>query len=132
NVDAGRGPTAAVVAAMALRRPITPPAGTVWIATPVRLIAGMSSVHLDRRSILRLSADDLAALAEEFGHVFHDSGFVLEPLESGDFLLFGPSVDVAHELEPARLLGSDVAEARQSRISDPSLPRLSTESRKGI
>jgi hypothetical protein len=117
----------ATVAAIALPHPLTLPDGTVWMATPVHLIAGMSSVHLERRSILRLSADDLVVLADEFRRVFQDSGFVLEPLTTGDFLLSGPPISTANELEPARLLGSDVAEARQSRVSEPALRRLTTE-----
>jgi len=73
----------ATVAAAALA---TQQARTVWMATPVHLVAGLTSLHLDRRSTLRLSTDDLTALAAEFRRVFHDSGFVLEPLASGEFL----------------------------------------------
>jgi hypothetical protein len=127
SADPSGGVAAATVAAMGLHRPPLVPAGTVWMATPVHLIAGMSSVHLDRRSILRLTADDLAKLSEEFRRVFHDSGFVLEPLDSGDFLLFGPPMNVGQELEPARLLGSNVAEAPEARVSDPALRRLTAE-----
>ena len=99
----------------------------VWMATPVHLVAGLTSLHLDRRSVLRLSADDLTALATEFRRVFHDSGFVLEPLGSGDFLLFGPQMPVAQTLEPARAVGSSIADARPAGAGDPALRRLGAE-----
>jgi len=97
----------------------------VWLATPVSLVAGLTSAHLDRRGILRLSAADLTALAAEFRRVFHDSGFVLEPLDSGDFLLFGPQLRVAQMLEPARAMGNSIANALGS--GDPALRRLGAE-----
>ena len=97
----------------------------VWLATPVSLVAGLTSVHLDRRGILRLSAADLTAFAAEFRRVFHDSGFVLEPLDSGDFLLFGPQLPVAPMLEPARAMGNSIADALGS--GDPALRRLGAE-----
>ena len=97
----------------------------VWMATPVHLVAGLTSVHLDRRSILRLSTEDLAALAKEFRRVFHDSGFVLEPLDSGDFLLLGPQIPVAQTSEPARAMGNSIADALGA--GDPALRRLGAE-----
>jgi len=96
-----------------------------WVATPVSLVAGLTSVHLDRRGILRLSAADLTALTAEFRRVFHDSGFVLEPLDSGDFLLFGPQISAAQTLEPARAIGTSLAEALGA--GDPALRRLGAE-----
>ena len=60
---------------------------TAWIATPVHLIAGLTSLHLDRRSILRLPAPDLESLAQDFNRTFAGSDLFLRPLPSGDFLL---------------------------------------------
>jgi hypothetical protein len=122
----------ATIAAIALARGTTaskpaPPLAMVWMATPVHLVAGLTAVHLDRRSILRLCADDLTALATEFGRVFHDSGFLLEPLDSGDFLLFGPQLPVAQTLEPARAMGSSIADAQPVGAADPALRRLGAE-----
>jgi hypothetical protein len=99
----------------------------VWMATPVHLVAGLTSLHLDRRSILRLSIDDLAAFATEFRRVFHDSGFVLEPLDSGDFLLFGPQMSIAQTVEPARAMGTSIADAQPVGTGDPALRRLGAE-----
>jgi hypothetical protein len=100
---------------------------TVWIATPIHLVTSLSSLHLDRRSILRLSPEDANALATEFQRVFHDSGFALRPLESGDFLLLGPPMQVADELEPARVMGESVADAQRRNGTDPTLRRLGAE-----
>jgi hypothetical protein len=97
------------------------------MATPVHLVAGLTSLHLDRRSILRLSADDLTALATEFRRVFHDSGFVLEPLDSGEFLLLGPQMPVAQMPEPARAMGSSLADAQPVGAGDVALRRLGAE-----
>jgi hypothetical protein len=47
--------------------------GSAWFATPVHLIASLTRLHLDRRSLLRLSAEDLAKLSEDFGRSFGDS-----------------------------------------------------------
>jgi hypothetical protein len=122
----------ATVAALTLSAPASAPSEPaqqhmVWVATPVHLVAGLTSLHLDRRSILRLSADDLTALTTEFRRVFHDSGFVLEPLGSGDFLLFGPQMPVAQTLEPARAIGNSIADARPAGAGDPALRRLGAE-----
>jgi hypothetical protein len=121
--------TALMPSRQALAAPADSPApqqaAAVWMATPVHLVAGLTSVHLDRRGILRLSAADLTALATEFRRVFHDSGFVLEPLDSGDFLLFGPRMPVGHMLEPERAMGASIADALGA--SDPALRRLGAE-----
>jgi hypothetical protein len=97
------------------------------IATPVSLIAGMTSIHLDRRSILRLSPSDQAALAADFQRVFHDSGFYLQPLDAGDFVMLGPSMPIAETSEPARLSGAIMADARGAGAANQTLLRLGAE-----
>jgi hypothetical protein len=98
-----------------------------WMATPVHLVAGLTSVHVDRRSILRLDANDQSALATDFQRVFHDSGFELRPLDSGDFLVLGPPIPPAETLEPARAMGASIADARGANVPDPALRRLGAE-----
>jgi hypothetical protein len=56
--------------------------------------------------------------------VFHDTGFVLEPLASGDFLLLAPQMPVAQTSEPARAIGNSIADAQPG---DPALRRLGAE-----
>jgi hypothetical protein len=99
----------------------------ILMATPVNLIAGMTSIHLDRRSILRLDANDQAALATDFQRVFHDSGFHLQPLDAGDFMMLGPQMPIAASVEPARLLGASMADARGGGATNPALLRLGAE-----
>jgi hypothetical protein len=84
----------------------------------------MTSVHVDRRSILRLDAVDQTTLAADFQRVFHDSGFHLQPLEAGDFLMLGPETPRAESREPARALGSSMVERSDSSIA---LRRLGAE-----
>jgi hypothetical protein len=99
----------------------------VWMATPVHLVAGLTSLHLDRRSILRLGAEESATLAAEFHRVFDDSGFELQPLDSGDFLLFGPQLPLTETSEPARAMGASIADAQRASAVDPTLRRLGAE-----
>ena len=66
-------------------------------------------VHVDRRSMLRLDDNDQSTLAADFQRVFHDSGFELRPLDSGDFLVLGPQMPHVETLEPARSMGASIA-----------------------
>jgi len=100
------------------------PGSVAWIATPMHLIAGMTSVHVDRRSILRLDPDDQTALAADFRRVFHDSGFNLQPLEAGDFLMLGPAMPSAEAEEPARAMGAGMS---QQSGTTPALRKLGAE-----
>jgi len=115
------GPAAVAAAALQV------PTSTVWMATPMHLIAGLTSVHVDRRSILRLDANDQTALVADFQRVFHDSGFQLQPLASGDFLMLGPQMPIADTPEPARTLGAGIADAQRSGAANPALRRLGDE-----
>ena len=100
---------------------------TVWLATPVHLLAGLTNLHFDRRSILHLPTDQAEALAEEFARLFRDSGFFLEPLASGDFLLFGPSIPLPQTREPAKCIGEEVSEGLPRGPGSAPLRRLSAE-----
>jgi hypothetical protein len=116
----------ASVAAAALED--APADGAVWLATPLHLIAGLTSLHFDRRSVLRLPAAELEALTASFRDTFRGSGFDLRPLVSGDLLLTGPEVaPPATTTEPARLLLTPVAEALPMGGGAPALRRLGAE-----
>jgi hypothetical protein len=86
-------------------------AGFLWLATPVHLVTGLTSLHLEQRGLLRLPMTTLRMLAEDFGNVFHGSGFKLTPLASGGFLVAGPAVSSGDTLEPARCIGVDIGAA---------------------
>jgi hypothetical protein len=99
-------------------------AGSVWLATPVHLGAGLTSVHMDNRGLLKLPMATLATLAKDFHKVFHGSGFALEPLASGGFLLLGRAPLKARALEPARCVGASMA---ANLPGAPTLRRLGAE-----
>jgi hypothetical protein len=109
----GRGDLAAEpaarVAALCLRD--AGRAGFLWLSTPLHLIAGLTSLHLEQRGLLRLPLATLRILAQDFHKVFHGTGFTLEPLPSGGFLLSGPAVSEPRTVEPARCVGMDVGAA---------------------
>jgi hypothetical protein len=119
--------SAGTVAATTLTPADTPALPRVWMATPVHLVAGLTTLHLDRRSVLRLEAAEAMRLRDEFRRVFHDSGFELRSLDSGDFLLFGTPVAEGGPPEPARALGANMAEAQRAGAADPALRRLGAE-----
>jgi hypothetical protein len=99
----------------------------VWIATPVHLVAGLASVHLDARGLLRVEPEARRALAQDFNAVFAESGFRLEALASAGFLITGPRVDDLDTVEPARILGASVTEVLPAASNAPTLRRLVAE-----
>jgi hypothetical protein len=108
----------ALTAPMVSPRPPAPMARTAWLAMPLHLIASLTSVHLDRRSLLRLSSAEAAGFATDFNQTFRDPdpalSLRLHPLSSGEFLLSAPASFEATTTEPARALVAGL---------EPSLPR---------
>jgi hypothetical protein len=100
-------------------------AATTWMATPLYLAAGLTTLHFDARGILRLSAGELEALALDFSRAFHDVSLV--PLESGEFLLLQSVAPVAITTEPARIVGGNVAASLPKGAGAPTLRRLGAE-----
>ncbi len=116
----------ASVAAAALEN--APADRAVWLATPVHLIAGLTSLHFDRRSLLHLPGAELEALAADFRDTFNGSGFDLRPLEGGELLLCAPRVSgPVTTAEPARLPLTAIAEALPVGEGAPALRRLGAE-----
>ncbi|MDE2049970.1 MAG: hypothetical protein KGJ72_03045 [Gammaproteobacteria bacterium] len=100
----------------------------VWIATPVHLTAGLTSLHFDRRSLLRLPDAELEALAASFRATFRGSGFDLHPLAGGELLLSGARGQApSSTTEPARMLLTSVAEALPAGEGAAALRRLGAE-----
>jgi hypothetical protein len=123
GADVGAIATVAAASTPSAAR-LVAPGSVAWVATPMHLIAGMTSIHVDRRSILRLDASDQEMLAADFQRVFHDSGFHLRPLEAGDFLMLGPQMPLTDGEEPARALGGSMG---QHADSSTALRRLGAE-----
>ena len=101
--------------------------GRAWFATPVHLIPGLTSVHLDRRGILKLSAADLSRFAHDFAQAFGDSEFVLETSNSGIFIMRSRDSINAHTTEPARAVVSDLQTSLPTGPNAPALRRLGAE-----
>jgi len=100
---------------------------TCWIATPLHLTAGLARVHLDHRGVLALSGAELATLAAAFAATFGASGHALTPLPSGELLLQTPGVAPLRTVEPARCIGSDLAQALPQGAAAAPLRRLVAE-----
>jgi hypothetical protein len=99
----------------------------VWFATPVHLLAGLTSLHLDYRSLLRLPADDLTSLARDFTTTFGDYDFHLSPLASGALLLQSRDTVEAVTTEPARALARELEASLPSGPDAAVLKRLGAE-----
>ena len=124
-----RNSAATLSADSASTPPASPPIlnGTTWLATPVHLIAGLTSLHLDRRSILRLSPTDCESFANDFNRTFAGSDLLLKPLPSGDFLLHGPATLIGSTTEPARALVADLEASLPKGTDAKPLKRLGAE-----
>jgi hypothetical protein len=100
---------------------------TAWIATPVQLVAGLTSVHLPARGILRLAPLELAGLADGFRRAFDGSGLALHPLPCGELLLFTAGMPPLATLEPARAAVADLAQSLPQGPQAAGLRRLGAE-----
>lgn len=122
--DLARAAPAAVAAASAAR---ACGEGSVWIANPIHLIAGLTSLHLDYQGLLRLPAQDLTRLAEDFANTFGEAEFHLEALESGPFLLRTSRTLDALTTEPSRVLARELQTSLPNGPDAPILKRLGAE-----
>jgi hypothetical protein len=100
---------------------------TRWIATPVELLAGLSSVHLGQRGIVRLTPPERTALCAAFARTFGESGFTLWPLSGGDFLMETPGIAPLPTTEPARCLGAQIGRYLPHGPAASALLRLTAE-----
>ena len=85
----------------------TAPGSTAWLATPLHRIAGLTSVHLDRRSLLQLSAEEVQGFVTDFNRIFGDDPTLplcLRALPGGALLLEAPANLIAATTDPARAL----------------------------
>ncbi len=98
---------------------------SLWMATPLHLAAGLTTLHFDPRGLLRLSPAELQSLALDFQRTFHDLSLV--PLASGDFLLLQDSVPATITTDPARIVGGHVADALPRGEGASRLRRLGAE-----
>jgi hypothetical protein len=111
DLSAACNATPAMVAAAAAGAAVLPPGtGSVWLATPLHLIAGLNSVHLDYRGLLKLDGAELDTLCQDFATDFAARGFALQRLPGGGLLASGPRFEqLPLTCDPARLLGGGIA-----------------------
>jgi hypothetical protein len=84
----------------------------LWLADPLNLIAGSTSVHLAASGVLALDAGTQRALTSAFDAVFSESGYRLEPLRGGRFLARGPApAGEVETTESARIVGTSLVDA---------------------
>jgi hypothetical protein len=83
-------------------------AAHAWFATPVAFELHINHVRLDPRGLLRVDAEEGARWCEAFARDFGDA-YALHHAGARGFLLTGLRSDGGPTLDPARLLGADVA-----------------------
>jgi hypothetical protein len=110
------------------RRPEETGQQFLWLADPLNLIAGPTSVHLSAGGLLALDAATQQALAGAFDAAFSQTGYRLEPLRGGRFLARGPvAAGEVQTTEPARVLGTSIVEALPSGSGAGALRALGAE-----
>ena len=102
--------------------------GAPWMATPVSLSARLSHVRLEERGLLRVDPQEAAEWCAEFAGHFAPR-YRLHPAGSRGFLLTGMDAAPvpATTLDPARLLGTDIAEALPRGPGSSPLRQLGSE-----
>ena len=124
--DLAHAEPANVVAASRLPEGVAGDAAA-WLATPLHLAAGLTTLHFDARGILRPPREELEQLAQDFRHSFRDLGSSLIPLDSREFLLLQPSIPSTLTTEPARIAGGHVSDALPKGAGAAKLRRLGAE-----
>jgi hypothetical protein len=122
----GRADLAELAPARVAASPLPEAPGTAWLATPLHLSAGLNSVHLDHRGLLRLGSQQLQTLALSFEQVFAGSGLTLIPLH-GEFLLRAPDIAAVPTPEPARFAGGQIPAALPAGRQSAALRRTAAE-----
>ena len=135
-------PSAAPSAPVEAAPPATPPApqgataratgasSTAWFATPLHRIAGLTTLHLDRRSILHFSAAEAEGFAIDFNRTFGDDPTVplrLHDFPGGSLLLEAPANVMAMTTEPARALVRGLQDSMPQGPQASAFKRLSAE-----
>ncbi len=94
----------------------------VCVATPMHLLAGMSSVSVPVDGVLSLAPDDCRSLAMDFNRVFADAGVSLVPTGTGllcrwerrmEVVLRDPEVVIGREVWDFLPAGADAAVVRR-------------------
>jgi len=116
------------VAAAALRGALgVVPGRWVCMASPVHLVAGMTSITLSAAGLLQLEPAAAAALAEDFNRVFEDSGARLLAAPDATLLCVLDQMLEVDTLDPCEVVGRDVFALQPAGRDAPRLRRLMSE-----
>ena len=125
-----------------LAAPAGAPAGGLWFATPVNLLAALDHVRLAPEGCVALTAQEAAMLAADFAARLGGAGapaaqsggagspvaqLALQPVGAEGFLLAGLDAAQARTHDPARLLGADIGPWLPAGEGARTLRRLGTE-----
>lgn len=101
--------------------------GWAALATPVHLVAGMSSVHLPAEGLLQIDSSEADTLAADFNRSFAGGGSrLVRGLGSGLFCVFDAPL-TADTTPPDEALGADVWAHQPRGEGSAELRRLATE-----
>ena len=129
-------PSAAATTASAETASLAPTArsaalsSTAWFATPLHRIAGLTTLHLDRRGILHLSAADAEGFVLDFNRTFGNdptSPLHLHDVPGASLLLQAPANLMAMTTEPARALVRGLEDSMPQGTQANAFKRLSAE-----
>jgi hypothetical protein len=107
-----------------------PTGASAWFATPLHRIAGLTTLHLDRRSILPLSAADAEGFVLDFNRTFGSdptSLLRLHDVPGASLLLEAPANLMAMTTEPARALVRGLEDSMPQGPQASAFKRLSAE-----
>jgi hypothetical protein len=127
RVIAPQAPMPAIATA-ALRRHAQDPIG-VWalVASPVHLVAGMSSVSMPADGILDLEAAEVELLVADFNRVFEGAGVRLIRGATAPLLCLFDAPLCATTTDPEQVLGEDIGEFLPRGADSARLRRLMSE-----
>ncbi len=112
---------------LALRHGVAPaPESTWFVATPVRLVAGLSRVHFAAAGVLELAPEVAEALAARFAADWRDPALALVVAGNSLLLRAAGRFDVV-SFDPAPFAGRDIAAALPAGPDAGRLQRLMTE-----
>jgi hypothetical protein len=126
QVGAGIISTGPVAQLAAVSVPTIQEPSSAWLATPVSFEARLDHVRLLDRGLLRIASAERAEWCAEFARTFGSEYTLHEAGERG-FLITGIAETAAAGVDPARVLGADIAHALPAGAMAGELRRLMAE-----
>jgi hypothetical protein len=124
---AGRHAGAALASVAAVAVAGVPAQAQRWLATPIHYVAGLDTLRVHPAGLLVLSDSEQQALAADFAQVFRGSGWMLHATGRRELLLSGGADLEVQSTDPARWLGTALAEGLPTGAGASELRRLASE-----